>query len=143
MLGQIAGSMLSAGYFAHSVRKVRQDEVCRRFMTTPSVGAIVAITDRSALASRSPRTPAALRTDAREGPIGRSRASQRSSAEVEVAKRRGNSAPRLPWRASSPSSCTASGWRYDVPVDQDRGSRSMNGLSGHAGYLRSSSRSTP
>jgi transposase len=29
---------------------VRHDEVCRRFMTTPSVGAIVAITYRSALA---------------------------------------------------------------------------------------------
>jgi transposase len=28
---------------------VRQDEVCRRFMTTPSVGAIVAITYKSAL----------------------------------------------------------------------------------------------
>jgi len=28
---------------------VRHDEVCRRFMTTPSVGAIVAITYKSAL----------------------------------------------------------------------------------------------
>jgi hypothetical protein len=50
MLEQIAGSMLPAGYFAHSVRKVLQDEVCRRFMTMPSVGAIVAIPYRSALA---------------------------------------------------------------------------------------------
>jgi transposase len=58
MLEQIAEAMLSARITLliqfnklHKavLRIVRQDEVCRRFMTTPSVGAIVAITYRSAL----------------------------------------------------------------------------------------------
>jgi len=57
-LGQIAEAMLSARATLltqfnklHKVvlHIVRHDEVCRRLMTTPSVGAIVAITYRSAL----------------------------------------------------------------------------------------------
>src|SRR5499427_8117728 len=58
MLEQIAEAMLAAraalleqfNTLHKAVLKiVRQDEVCRRFMTTPSVGAIVAITYKSAL----------------------------------------------------------------------------------------------
>ena len=58
MLEQIAEAMLAAraalleqfNKLHKAVLKiVRQDEVCRRFMTTPSVGAIVAITYKSAL----------------------------------------------------------------------------------------------
>ena len=57
-LGQIAEAMLSARATLltqfNKLHKVvldivRHDEVCRRLMTTPSVGAIVAITYRSAL----------------------------------------------------------------------------------------------
>src|SRR5262249_36096584 len=63
MFEQIAESMLAARAalleqfkkLHKSVLKiVRQDEVCRRFMTTPSVGAIVAITYKSALDVESP-----------------------------------------------------------------------------------------
>ena len=58
MLEEISDAMLSARgrllieftkLHKAVLRIVRQDEVCRRFMTTPSVGAIVAITYRSAL----------------------------------------------------------------------------------------------
>jgi transposase len=58
MLEEIADAMLSARarllteftkLHKAVLRIVRQDEVCRRFMTTPSVGAIVAITYKSAL----------------------------------------------------------------------------------------------
>jgi transposase len=58
MLEQIAEAMLSARTILltefNKLHKsaldiVRHDEVCRRFMTTPSVGAIVAITYKSAL----------------------------------------------------------------------------------------------
>jgi transposase len=58
MLDQIAAAMLSARTSLltefNKLHKVvldivRHDEVCRRFMTTPSVGAIVAITYKSAL----------------------------------------------------------------------------------------------
>ena len=58
MLEQIAAAMLAARTTLLSQFKklhkavldiVRHDEVCRRFMTTPSVGAIVAITYKSAL----------------------------------------------------------------------------------------------
>jgi transposase len=43
---------------------VRQDEVCRRFMTTPSVGAIVAITYKSALDD-----PARIKKSRNAGPL--------------------------------------------------------------------------
>jgi len=58
MLERIAEAMLAArAMLLEQFKKlhkavlkiVRQDEVCRRFMTTPSVGAIVAITYKSAL----------------------------------------------------------------------------------------------
>jgi transposase len=58
MLEQIADAMLSARAALRTqfnklhkavLDIVRRDEVCRRFMTTPSVGAIVAITYKSAL----------------------------------------------------------------------------------------------
>jgi transposase len=84
MLEQIAEAMLSARITLliqfnklHKavLRIVRQDEVCRRFMTTPSVG------DRGNHLQVGPRRPhsdqevqerrTALRTDAREVPIGR------------------------------------------------------------------------
>ena len=87
MLEQIAEAMLAAraalleqfNKLHKTVLKiVRQDEVCRRFMTTPSVGAIVAITYKSALddpgrIKKVPKRRSALWIDAEAIPIGRNR----------------------------------------------------------------------
>src|SRR5215467_1252473 len=94
MLEQIAEAMLAArAALLEQFKKlhkavlkiVRQDEVCRRFMTTPSVGAIVAIIYKSALddpgrIKKSRKCRTALWIDAEEIPIGRNECDRRDHA---------------------------------------------------------------
>ena len=87
-LGQIAEAMLSARATLltqfnklHKVvlHIVRHDEVCRRLMTTPSVGAIVAITYRSALDD-----PSRITKSKNAGPLFGLTPSRYQSGETDV-----------------------------------------------------------
>jgi transposase len=88
MLMQIADAMLTARVTLlaefNKLHKavlaiVRQDEVCRRFMTTPSVGAIVAITYKTALDD-----PHRLKKSRNAGPLFGLTPSRYQSGETDV-----------------------------------------------------------